>query len=162
MSNEIFIQGDLPHWYVPGATHFITFRLAKTMPREVLQELHRQRETWLRQPLAQDETGNSRRQRVHKKLFARYDQLLDQGHGDCWLRDPSIAALMKRSLYHLHGRQYDLRAYCIMPNHVHVLLVPFADSVRLSHMPMADRRRLGGTGDRPMRDASATGSGRTT
>jgi hypothetical protein len=30
---------SLPHWYVPGAAHFVTYRLAGTLPANVVQAL---------------------------------------------------------------------------------------------------------------------------
>lgn len=42
-----------------------------------------------------------------------------------WLADESVAAVVRENLYHHHGEKYELLAYCIMPNHVHVLLQPF-------------------------------------
>jgi 2'-5' RNA ligase len=39
ISGEVVTRRNLPHWYVPNAFHFITFRLAGTIPREKLEEL---------------------------------------------------------------------------------------------------------------------------
>lgn len=50
------------------------------------------------------------------------DDILDLGHGAAVLRDPVCAEIVTRSLLHHHGSRYDLHAWCIMPNHVHVLL----------------------------------------
>ena len=41
-----------------------------------------------------------------------------------WLRDPRIAALVAASLHHLNGQVYALDAFCIMPNHVHIVMKP--------------------------------------
>lgn len=138
MSDGIVTKGDLPHWYVPGAGHFVTFRLYGTLPRDLLDELSRQKEEWLRQPPNKGESRIAQRERVHKRFFARYDHYLDQGSGDCWLKDPRVAAIVRRSLYHLHGKQYDLKAFCIMPNHVHVVFVPYADVVDASRIQVVE------------------------
>ncbi len=54
-----------------------------------------------------------------RKLIARYE---DAGHGACWLRDESIAALVEDALLHFDDQRYRLIAWCVMPNHVHALV----------------------------------------
>jgi REP element-mobilizing transposase RayT len=61
---------------------------------------------------------------------SRLEELLDSGAGACWLRDPRIADLVEASLLHFDGERYRLLAWCVMRNHVHVLVEP-ADGVRL-------------------------------
>ena len=40
-----------------------------------------------------------------------------------------MAALVRQSLYFLHGEHYHLLAYCIMPNHVHALFQPLDEAI---------------------------------
>jgi putative transposase len=40
-------QRDLPHWFQPGVTYFITFRTADSVPADVLRRWHSQRNDWL-------------------------------------------------------------------------------------------------------------------
>jgi len=54
----------------------------------------------------------------------QFDRELDAGLGECWLRKPEIAALTQQSLLHFDGQYYRLLAWCIMPNHVHVVTEP--------------------------------------
>src|SRR5262245_47505462 len=56
-----------------------------------------------------------------------YDQGLDRGAGDCLLRDPVCAKIVQDELLRLDGQRYRLLAWCVMPNHVHVVLEPLAD-----------------------------------
>ena len=123
MSREIVTRRNLPHWYVPGAMHFVTFRLAGTLPREVVDDLKRRKQSLLVTKTA-GVAPAEHRQRIHKQIFAAYDAYLDRHCEIDWLRDPRIAALVRSSLYHLHGRKHLLLAYSIMPNHVHVLIQP--------------------------------------
>jgi len=44
--------------------------------------------------------------------------------GSCVLKDPRIAAIVQDSLTYFEGRRYYLSAWCIMPNHVHVITSP--------------------------------------
>lgn len=121
---EQITRRNLPHWYMPAATHFITFRLAGTLPRAVLDELRNQKEQLLgRKPAGQ--TMARHREFVHKQLFARYDDYLAAQPDIQWLNDPRVAAMLRQSIYFGNGRRYGLLAYCIMPNHVHLLARPF-------------------------------------
>ncbi|MDP6359178.1 MAG: transposase [Planctomycetota bacterium] len=79
-----------------------------------------------------NETDSTRRdalkETAHKRFFGEYDAYLDSHTDIDWLRKPEIAGLIRQNLYHHHESKYYLVAYCIMPNHVHVLLQP-ADSL---------------------------------
>jgi len=44
--------------------------------------------------------------------------------GSCALEDPLIASIVQDALMHFEGRRYHLSAWCIMPNHVHVIVSP--------------------------------------
>jgi REP element-mobilizing transposase RayT len=65
---------------------------------------------------------------------AALESFLDRGHGACWLRKSDIAELTENALRHGHGNLYELRAWVVMPNHVHVLFnvnaVPMGKIVR--------------------------------
>lgn len=51
----------------------------------------------------------------------RIDRYLDSGMGQCWLSRPEIASLVQDSLRFAEGKWYTLFAWCVMPNHVHLL-----------------------------------------
>ena len=40
---------------------------------------------------------------------------------------PRIARVVEDSLLHFEGQRYALHAWCVMPDHVHVLVTPFED-----------------------------------
>ncbi len=112
---------SLPHWYMPGAAHFVTYRLAGTLPANVLEELKAVRERLL---TGKTVSSIADRSYVNKVLFKEYDRYLDQTAGRDWLGQPEIALMLRENLYHHDGQKYVLHAYCIMPNHVHVLFTP--------------------------------------
>jgi putative transposase len=125
---EVITRGHLPHWYMPGAAHFVTYRLAGTLPAEALERLRLKKRQLLERPLPDGVTPAQRRSQTHKQLFVDYDRYLDHHSDVDWLRRPAIAALIRGNLYHHHGKKYYLLAYCIMPNHVQVLLQPLAEN----------------------------------
>jgi REP element-mobilizing transposase RayT len=54
----------------------------------------------------------------------RIEDYLDLGIGAGWLRRPEIAEIVEQALFQFDGVQYDLHAWVVMPNHVHVLISP--------------------------------------
>jgi putative transposase len=123
---------ELPHWYQPGVTYFVTFRTIDSMPREVLDVWYTQRDEWLRdhsiEPI-DDEWGLSFRKlpiaeqaEFHKLFSHAYHQALDKGQGECVLRQPKLARIVADSLLHFSGDRYYMGDFVIMPNHVHLLV----------------------------------------
>jgi REP element-mobilizing transposase RayT len=102
-SVRIRTRGRLPHWEQSGSTYFVTFRLADSLPREALQRTAAQ---------------------TQSKQIGR---LLDAGRGKCILGNPKIAGIVWEALKRFDGDRYDLCAWCIMPNHVHVIFRPRGD-----------------------------------
>lgn len=114
----------LPHWVQDGATYFITFRLADSLPREKLDELDRMQKRWERDhpPPCSEEDW----QQFHRESMQRVDEWLDAGSGECWLRDGACASIVTRAMHHFDGQRYFLSSYCVMPNHVHLSVQPLA------------------------------------
>ena len=100
-------RGYLPHVDAPGTTQFMTFRLADSMPQDLLAK-------W-RAELAE---GNITDADVRKRI----EYFLDSGYGSCALRDRRIANEIRETLLKWNGKRYRLIAWVIMPNHVHILI----------------------------------------
>ena len=67
-----------------------------------------------------------------KYLFSRnIERYLDQLYGECWLKDPAIAQLTVDSLKYFDGTRYRLHAWCVMPNHVHVVFTAVSTGSKL-------------------------------
>jgi REP element-mobilizing transposase RayT len=133
-------RGYLPHCDTPGLLQFITFRLNDSLPAQVLYRLMR-------------ETGDE----VQK--LKRIEVLLDAGHGECLLRQHAVANIIEDALPHDDGQRYSLLAWCVMPNHVHVLVETRADNPLptlvqswKSYTARLINRHLGRTGTVWMRD----------
>ncbi len=107
-------RGRLPHWQVDESVYFITFRLRDSLPREIAQQLYQERERMLR------DATNIDRARADRLFGIRLDQFLDESRGSCVLRDH--AELVANALAHFDRARYELHAWCVMPNHVHVML----------------------------------------
>jgi REP element-mobilizing transposase RayT len=115
-------QRRLPHWRQHGATYFVTFRLADSIPQEHLLSLKRWRELWEQShPPPRDE---KEWRRMAKEITSRTEAWLDEGYGDCVFKDPEIANEMAQSLVHFQDRHYLTSCFCIMHNHVHLIIKP--------------------------------------
>jgi len=112
--------GRLPHWHLPGAYYFITFRLADSLPQSI--------RDWLT-------VQNPKFKLSILKINKRIETELDKGYGACYLARPEVAVIVKNALKFFDGERYRLFSYCIMPNHVHVVmkLLPSADLSKVLH-----------------------------
>ncbi len=117
----------LPHFQPPGSSLFVTFRLADSIPKVVLERLKREAEA--RERILKETPDPSERDRLlyeeSKRQFGRFDEILDKATtGPFWLGQPEIAAILAEALHYRHGKVYDLDAFCIMSNHAHVVFAP--------------------------------------
>lgn len=109
-----------------GATYAVTFRLADSLPQEVLLNWKAERKEIVRRAEEMGRPLTQFEQRKLEKLHSeRVEAWLDQGYGSCVLRDPRIARLVKDAMRYFDGQRYDLLAWCVMPNHVHAVLLPY-------------------------------------
>jgi REP element-mobilizing transposase RayT len=119
-------RGRLPHWEKESATYFITFRLHDSLPREVLERIESERESVVKTAKQLDrEISPSERKKIQQLSTKVIEQYLDNGAGDCHLRLPAIAGIVADTLRHFDDKRYRLFAWCIMPNHVHVVVRVF-------------------------------------
>jgi putative transposase len=117
-----FYRRRLPHIQVAGATYFITFRLANSLPIETIESLKAESQKIKSLPPEQASLA-------HQHWFARYDDFLDRAvYGDCFLRNEQIADMVSETIKFRHGKIYDLVAFSVMPNHIHLVCTPLEKS----------------------------------
>ena len=104
-----YSRGYLPHCDHPGIVQSITYHLADSLPAAVLEQINAELRT-----LPPERQDSERRRRV--------EAWLDAGHGSCVLRLPEAAACVVDTWRHFARERYDLIAWVVMPNHVHVLV----------------------------------------
>jgi REP element-mobilizing transposase RayT len=130
-------RGYLPHRDEPGLTQFVTFRLADSFPESLRSE-------WEHFAKLED----------HREKRKQLEEYLDRGRGECHLRRPEIANLVENNFRKFSGRKslspshasddrlrYELRAWVIMPNHIHILFK--VGSVSMSETVGAWKRHTG-------------------
>jgi acetyl-CoA synthetase len=106
-------RGYLPH-FDGDKIQFVTFRLADSLPRQLLDQL-------------KQEIENNKLPDPSGEYGKKIEEYLDSGRGECILARPEIASIVQETLLHDDGDKYDLFAWAIMPNHVHVALRPKPD-----------------------------------
>jgi len=111
----------LPHWTLEGASYHVVFRLIDSLPASVVEDYRRERAVLLAETV--DATEDVR-ERLQKLFSIRVEKLLDAGHGSCWLAHVEIAESVVSALHHFENKRYRLHAWCVMPNHVHVIVQP--------------------------------------
>ena len=94
-------RGYLPHFDAPNLIQHIVYRLADSLPAQIAKDI-------------------ARAQRGDRVLAI--DSALDRGYGRRDLARSSVATLVQTALLTFNGERYALIAWCVMPNHVHVLL----------------------------------------
>jgi putative transposase len=118
---------NLPHYQLPGSTLFITFRLDCSLPQTVIETLMQEkaRTEVVLNHIVDDKECAERIYAEERRLFGKWDEALNKASsGPLWLKDSRVSELMVESLKHRDGKEYDLDAYCIMANHVHVVFTP--------------------------------------
>jgi len=115
-------ERNLPHWRQAGATYFVTFRLGDSLPQGKLRELERFRIEWERNhPPPRDSEALDE---LAREMFRQIERWLDQGYGQCELKQPALADFITNAMHHFDGSRYELGAYVVMPNHVHLIVRP--------------------------------------
>jgi REP element-mobilizing transposase RayT len=103
----------------------LTWNLKGALPAEAVAMLQQERVRLQKQPCRPGETLKERKIRENKLLFATTDKYLDKpSDGPMHLRDPKCAKIVEDAILFGVGERYDLFAWCVMANHVHVLLFP--------------------------------------
>ena len=126
-----FYRRNLPHIQLRGATFLVNFRLAGSLPIEVVEQLRIEADL-LEKKLLTIKDQKERlvlRDREQRKLFGKWDDPLHKSvTGPFWLKDDQIAQIVADSILYHDGAWFDVLAYCIMPNHVHLVLIPHESS----------------------------------
>jgi len=102
-------HNKLPHFDEKYRIQSVTFRLADSLPKCELVKLE---ESLKLLPA----------ERFEIEQRKRIESFLDAGHGCCALKHDAIAETIQKTFTRFHGSKYGLLAWCIMPNHVHVLI----------------------------------------
>ena len=112
---------QMPVWHCRGkfphreykSFQFITYRLFDSVLQKVIN-------AW-KEELKITEMTSPNDFKV-EQLRKRIDKYEDAGYGKCFLKDERVALMVQENLLHFSGIRYNALNWCIMPNHVHVLI----------------------------------------
>ncbi len=123
-----FYRRNLPHWHPEAKSIFITWRLYGSLPASVLKKIRTARNGCATNPAEADSEESPGR------IFRQLDAALESAKsGPLWLADPEIADYAEYPIWRgADLGRYDLHAYVVMPNHVHVLLDPRLPLAKIS------------------------------
>ncbi len=142
----------LPHWQQNGATYFVTFRLADSVPANLLTKWEAQRRIWLSlhpEPWTEDVESQ-----YHRRFSGAIERFLDNGHGQCLLRRPDCGQIVADALRYFDGTRVLMISFVVMPNHVHALFVQ--NPVWLLEKLLRSWKRFAGKGINALVDRSGT------
>lgn len=115
----LFYRRNLPHWHPDGVPIFLTWRLFGSLP-----------------PSLQSTARIGCATAHFEQQFKQLDSALDKPRsGPLWLADPAIASSVNAAV-HFGARNlnfYELHAFVIMPNHVHLLITPRVPLPRITN-----------------------------
>lgn len=120
-NSENWSKRFLPHYNAGHKYQMITYRLADSLPQAILHSLASNN---LGAPQATAGKNNKDQETQKRKLI---EDTLDKSLGSCILKYGDAAELVLENWQHFHKQRYDLIAYVIMPNHVHILIKTYED-----------------------------------
>ena len=131
-ADSIVTKRNMPHIDMTSHLTFVTFRMADSMPRDVVQRWHSEIDSWLKENglagRAVEEILNSidvddkLKNELRQFKNRRWHGYLDECYGACVLRHPQARSFVEDSLLHFEGKRYELERFIVMPNHVHLMI----------------------------------------
>jgi len=142
MMEEKFRRRRLPHWYLPGATYFITACLAGSIPAEGLLDLDLYREDLAKRKRPAGTSESDWKTRCWKMMFRCRELWLDDEPAVRHLADPALAQIVTDAINYSIGERYDLLAYVVMPSHFHWVITPRQEWVESLSIDRSPRERI--------------------
>jgi len=125
MNIKTFYRRNLPHITLNQKAYFITFWLHRSIPTDIMKKLKRNYDSECRLLLKIKEV-NFRKKKIYdlqKKYFGIFDGYLDKSESNGkYLNDMRIANMITESIKYRDKKEYELLAYSILPNHVHLVI----------------------------------------
>jgi len=115
----------LPHIQPVGAAFFVTFSLYGCVPKTKLQELKEKytAEIVKANQITERHQRNLEVFNIRKRYLSEYDQMLHSiVNGPDFLKDDNLKNLIRDEFFKYDGELYELLSFCIMSNHVHILI----------------------------------------
>ena len=121
-----FYRRYLLHIQPVDAVLFVTYSIKFEYPQSFYENLKRKKDDFLKSlKRIPEEDRKVKINNFNKTQFDITDNFIAKfTKSPKWLSNSQIANIIKRSLFYKHNKEYDLICYCLMPNHVHILIKP--------------------------------------
>ncbi|HLR76411.1 MAG TPA: transposase [Balneolaceae bacterium] len=142
---KYFYRRNLPHYQPPGGRFFVTFRLVNSLPKSVVTRLKKEYNSLMKDA---ENKNRTKKRKLLKVYFQKFDQFLDRSNaGNLWLRRDSVAQIVADRIHDFDSEKYTLICFCIMPNHVHLLVELFTQDEKdknevAKFLPLAETMKL--------------------
>jgi putative transposase len=120
----------LPHKQLTDCVLFITWRLAFTLPESVLQKIAMNKSNYLNSikdftPQEKKNAGED----YKNSQFEYFDDWIDKFNGGKHnISLEPYLSIITDTIKHDESKKYTVSAYCIMPNHAHLIIKPLYKS----------------------------------
>jgi putative transposase len=130
-STSFFYKRRLPHLFQQNHPVFITWGIKFHLPEHIKSHLYTMKIDFEQScKNLTHEYKLLKANAYHKRVFDWYDsQIGISKELPNVLFQPGISDIVKGCLHFYDDKKYCLHAYCIMPNHVHVLFTPYVNPV---------------------------------
>ncbi|MDD3049913.1 MAG: transposase [Candidatus Cloacimonetes bacterium] len=124
-----FYKRNLPHIQPEGGVFAITFRLAFTLPVNVVEELSDRRMEYARMAsLLKGKDLELFDIEFRRKYYEHFDDFIGKHKTERdWLNQKELAVTVSQSIQYLDNLRFVLHSFCVMPNHVHMIIEPLKD-----------------------------------
>ena len=134
--HKIFYARNLPHIQPLEETFFITYRLVDSIPIAKIKEFEAIAAQQQRSATTKEEKYNEQ-----KRHFGLVDDYLDKNLNEpYWLKQDAVASVVADSLHFCNEKFYTLWSYCIMPNHVHLVITTLENAPPLYNILQKHKR----------------------
>ena len=126
----IYYKRNLPHYQPEGYSFFITSRLAGTLPKSVYNRIKYEYEMNLITLSAyrDQKIKKEKYSEIRYRKFISYENILDScKYSYKWLSEERIAKVVKDAIFYYENKRYELIAFTIMPNHIHLVIFPIVE-----------------------------------
>jgi len=122
-------------WEASQAVYHLSLHLGDSIPSDQLLLWRAERARLAAQAKASSRPYTESEIAELKAVFnERVERYLTAGYGSCLLRRPDVADELVRVMTYGHGSQYALHTWCIMPNHLHVIVGQLEEGLALKRL----------------------------
>jgi len=137
-----FSERHRPHIHPLGATLFVTFRLAGSIPASTVR-YYQAKKAWLADQVRRTTNTSGARdcdgleesvEKFEREWTIKFEAILHKAQsGPMWMKDERVADAVAETLHKLNGDAYRLDCFSVMSNHVHVVFGPLLSEADLHH-----------------------------